>query len=87
MRYWTLELHDALELADQLLAAAEDVKDPAMLLVANFARGVVKRVVRIEPMRARKEGVSGELKLIPSAAEARTERSSAPPCFWRCRSP
>ena len=32
MRWWKLELHDALELADELLAAAEDVKDPAMLL-------------------------------------------------------
>ena len=40
MRFWKLELHTALELADQLLAAAEDVKDPAMLLIANFARGV-----------------------------------------------
>ena len=39
MRYWKLELHDALELADELLAAAEDVKDPAMLLTGNRARG------------------------------------------------
>ena len=39
MRYWKLELHSALELADELLAAAEDVKDPAMLLRGNHARG------------------------------------------------
>jgi predicted ATPase len=36
-----LELHDALELADELLASAEKVKAPAMLLSSNFARGVV----------------------------------------------
>jgi predicted ATPase len=40
MRWWKRELHDALEFADELLAAAKDVKDPAMLMVANFARGV-----------------------------------------------
>jgi tetratricopeptide (TPR) repeat protein len=39
MRHWKLELHNALELADELLAAAEDAKDPAMLLVSNHARG------------------------------------------------
>ena len=39
MRWWKLELHNALELADELLAAAEDVKDPAMLLTGNRARG------------------------------------------------
>ena len=39
MRYWKLELHSALELADELLAAAEDVKDPAMLMRGNHARG------------------------------------------------
>ena len=39
MRWWKLELDKALELADELLAAAEDVKDPAMLLVGNSARG------------------------------------------------
>ena len=39
MRWWKLELHKALELADELLAAAEDVKDPAMLLIGNCARG------------------------------------------------
>ena len=39
MRYWKLELHNALELADELLAAAEDVKDPAMLMRGNHARG------------------------------------------------
>jgi tetratricopeptide (TPR) repeat protein len=38
-RWWKLELHTALELADELLAAAEDVKDPAMLLAGNCARG------------------------------------------------
>ena len=31
MRSWKLELDKALELADELLAAAEDAKDPAML--------------------------------------------------------
>ena len=39
IRWTKLELHDALELTDELLAAAEDVKDPAMLLSGNFARG------------------------------------------------
>ena len=39
MRWWKLELHTALELSDELLAAAEDVKDPAMLLAGNSARG------------------------------------------------
>ena len=38
-RWWKLELHDALELADELLAMAEEVKDPKMLLSANWARG------------------------------------------------
>jgi predicted ATPase len=41
MRYWNLELDKALELADQLLAAAEDVGDPAMLLRGNYARGAI----------------------------------------------
>jgi len=39
MPWWKQELHDALELAGELLAVAEDVKDPAMLLCGNFARG------------------------------------------------
>jgi class 3 adenylate cyclase/tetratricopeptide (TPR) repeat protein len=39
MRWWKLELHTALELADEILAAAEDVKDPAMLLAGHCARG------------------------------------------------
>ena len=39
MRWWKLETDKAMELADELLAAAEDVKDPAMLLVGNSARG------------------------------------------------
>ena len=39
MRFWKLELHDALELADELLATAEGLKDPAMLLSGNYARG------------------------------------------------
>ena len=39
MCYWKLELDKALELADELLAAAEDAKDPAMLLAGNYARG------------------------------------------------
>jgi predicted ATPase len=39
IRWTKLELYDALELADELLAAAEDVKDPAMLLYGAFARG------------------------------------------------
>ena len=38
-RYWKLELDKALELADELLAAAEDAKNPAMLLIGNSARG------------------------------------------------
>ena len=40
-RIWKLELHSALELADELLAAAEDAKGPAMLLCGNSVRGVV----------------------------------------------
>ena len=36
MRWWKLELDNALELADELLAAAEEVKDPAMLLAAQL---------------------------------------------------
>src|SRR5271167_4235429 len=39
IRWWRLETDKAMELAAELLAAAEDVKDPAMLLVANSARG------------------------------------------------
>jgi tetratricopeptide (TPR) repeat protein len=39
MRWWKLELDKALELADELLATAEDVKAPAMLLCGNRARG------------------------------------------------
>jgi class 3 adenylate cyclase len=41
IRFWKVELHDALELADELLATAEDVKDPAMLLSGNLARGTI----------------------------------------------
>jgi predicted ATPase len=41
MRWWKLELDKALELADELLAVAENVKDPAMLLSGNYARGVI----------------------------------------------
>ena len=40
IRFWKLELDNAMELADELLATAEDAKDPAMLLVGNSARGV-----------------------------------------------
>jgi class 3 adenylate cyclase len=40
-RYWKMELHDALELADELLATAEEVKDPAMLLTSNSAANMV----------------------------------------------
>ena len=40
MRWWKLELHIALELADELLAVAEDAKAPAMFLAGNAARGV-----------------------------------------------
>jgi len=39
MRHWKLELHNALELADELLAAAQDAKDPPMFLVGNAMRG------------------------------------------------
>ncbi len=39
MRWWKLELDKALELADELLATAEVVKDAAMLLSGNVARG------------------------------------------------
>jgi predicted ATPase len=41
MRWWKLELDNAMELADELLAIAEDAKDPAMLLSANWARGTI----------------------------------------------
>jgi len=39
--HWKLELDKALKLADELLATAEDAKDPAMLLVGNHARGTI----------------------------------------------
>ncbi len=39
IRWTKLELRDALQLADELMTAAEDVKDPAMLLYGTFARG------------------------------------------------
>ena len=39
MRWWKLELHNALELAEEILAIARDVKDPAMLLTGNLACG------------------------------------------------
>jgi tetratricopeptide (TPR) repeat protein len=41
MRWWKLELHTALELADELLAVADEVKDPSMLLTGNQARGII----------------------------------------------
>jgi tetratricopeptide (TPR) repeat protein len=41
MRWWKLELRDALELADELLAAAEDMKAPAMLLAGNSESGTI----------------------------------------------
>jgi class 3 adenylate cyclase/tetratricopeptide (TPR) repeat protein len=37
--HWKQEQDKALELADELLAAAEDAKDPAMLAAGNHARG------------------------------------------------
>ena len=39
MRWWKLELHTALELADEILAVAEYAKAPAMFLAGNGARG------------------------------------------------
>jgi len=39
IRWWKMELHDALELAGELLASAEKVKAPRMLLAGNFACG------------------------------------------------
>ncbi|PWT86080.1 MAG: hypothetical protein C5B58_02005 [Acidobacteria bacterium] len=39
MRWWKYELSAALELADELLAAAGQMRDPAMLLVGNQERG------------------------------------------------
>ena len=41
IRWWKMDLHTALELADELLTVAEDVKDPAMLLSGNRARGLI----------------------------------------------
>jgi tetratricopeptide (TPR) repeat protein len=38
-RWWKLELHTALELADEILAVAEDAKVPAMFMAGNAARG------------------------------------------------
>src|SRR5260370_9345487 len=40
MGWWKLETAKAMELAAELLAAAEDMKDPAMLLIGNSARGI-----------------------------------------------
>ena len=39
MRWWRREPHTALEVANELLAAAEDIRDPAMLLSGNYTRG------------------------------------------------
>jgi class 3 adenylate cyclase/tetratricopeptide (TPR) repeat protein len=39
--HWKLQLDNALELANELLAAAEDAKDPAMLMTGNHARGII----------------------------------------------
>jgi predicted ATPase len=41
MRWWKLEVRRALEIADELVAAAEETKDPAMLLIGNQARGII----------------------------------------------
>jgi tetratricopeptide (TPR) repeat protein len=40
IHYWRLELHHALKLADELLAATESVRHPAMLFIGHNARGV-----------------------------------------------
>jgi predicted ATPase len=40
MRYWRLEMHNALKLADELLVAAEGAKYPAMLFTGHNARGI-----------------------------------------------
>jgi class 3 adenylate cyclase/tetratricopeptide (TPR) repeat protein len=40
-RWWKLELHEGMELADQLLAMAEEVKDRKMLLSARWACGTI----------------------------------------------
>ena len=39
MRWWKRDLHSALELADELMTAAGETNDPAMLLGGNLARG------------------------------------------------
>ena len=39
MRWWQLELQTALELSDEMLALAEQAKDPEMLITGNRARG------------------------------------------------
>jgi class 3 adenylate cyclase len=43
MRWQKLELDKAMELADEILAIAEDAKEPAMLLSGNWARGATLR--------------------------------------------
>jgi predicted ATPase len=40
-RWWKLELREGMELADELLAIAEQVKDAKMLLSAHWARGTI----------------------------------------------
>jgi hypothetical protein len=39
MRWWKLEPDKVMELVDEILAVAEDAKEPAMLLSGNWARG------------------------------------------------
>ncbi len=75
MRFWELELHRALELADKLMAAAKNVRDPAMLLCGNHARGAT--LLHLGELVSAKEheeealAVFDPQQLLPAELEAR----------------
>jgi class 3 adenylate cyclase/tetratricopeptide (TPR) repeat protein len=79
MRFWKLELHTALELADELSAAAEDAKDPAMLLCGNYARGVA--LLQLGDLVSAKEHLEKALAVFdprqPLPAELEAQRMGA----------
>jgi tetratricopeptide (TPR) repeat protein len=85
MRWWKLELHTALELADELLAAAEDAKDPAMLLSGNCACGTtlffLGEFVSANEHLEKAVAVFDLRQPLPAELEARRLESLAVLCF------
>ena len=79
MRFWKLELHTALELADELSAAAGDAKDPAMLLCGNYTRGVA--LLELGDLVSAKEHLEKALAVFdprqPLPAELEAQRMGA----------